>query len=279
MNTQQLLVVIPYCLKDVAQAKALLNWIHTISPSLAPHCCLLAADADVPHETKTELGIVARSIFFQAETAIIPMPAGVTGWPLASNAMFQTAARHIRECYKLPWFWMEPDCIPLVPSWLDELALHYSRSPKKMMGAHIRASQPPLPPVHLAGCAIYPNDTQDLLKVAAENNTSAWDMAAAGYSVPRSTDTPLIHHHYGEVALPPIFKETRGPADPLNTCTLDFIRKGAVVFHRCKDGSLIDLLAKQRNSEAVSSAQTSLASTPLGEAIESAPKRSHKKKA
>jgi hypothetical protein len=247
MNTQELLCVIPYHTKDVPQTRVLLTWIEKLSPKLGPHCCLLAADSLVPHETKIELGNIAKRIFYFAETAIINVPPDITGWPKASNAMFRIASQHVQECFKLPFLWLEPDCVPLKPSWLDELALSYSRCPKRFMGAFIRSQQPPMPPVHLAGCAVYPADASKSMDQFT-NGADAWDIANASYVVPRAHETPLIHHHYGTMELPPTFKETKTPGDPVNTCVLDFVREGAVLFHRVKNSTLIDLLAKRMDS-------------------------------
>jgi hypothetical protein len=248
MNPQTLLVVLPYFKDDSPMVRKLLNWIHTISPHLGPHCCLLAADAGVPQAVKIELGELAKSIFYYAETAIIPVPSDVTGWPAASNAMFRITAAHVQECFKLPWFWMEPDCTPIRPGWLDELAVSYSRCPKRFMGAVINSQQSGMPIAHLAGCAVYPSNASDALKEYT-NGQQAWDIANAPYVIPRTLNTPLIHHHYGEMKLPPTFKAAREPGDPINTCTLDFVRKEAAVFHRCKDGTLIDVLSQMRESE------------------------------
>ena len=255
-----MLLTLAYCNKDVDQTRRLLLWIEKLSPKLGPHCCLLSADALVPHETKLEIAAIAKRIFYYTETAIINVPLDATGWPKAPNAMFRITCQHVQECYKLPFFWMEPDCVPLKPSWLDELALSYSRSPKRFMGAMIRSQQPPMPPVHLAGCAIYPHDAYTAMEPFTTTDR-AWDIANAAYVIQRAADTPLIHHHYGTMELPPTFKETKAPGDPENTCTLDFIRDGAAVFHRVKDNTLIDLLAKRLDSAAVPAAEPTKAAT------------------
>jgi hypothetical protein len=271
-QTTPRLVCLPYHAKDVGLAKKLLDWIEELSPKLGPHCCLLAADASVPHETKTELGNQAKRIFHFAETAIIPVPSNAVGWPQASNAMFRTAAQHIKECFKLPWFWMEPDCTPMRPSWLDELAVHYAACPKRYMGAVIQSNQPPMPPLHLAGCAVYPADAYETMNPFTTGD-KAWDIASAPYVIPQAMNTPLIHHHYGEMTLPPTFKEAKLPGDPINTCVLDFVRPDAAVFHRTKDGTLIDLLRKQRHSIKTSPAAEPL---PASEAPKRGPGRPRK---
>lgn len=258
MNTRQLLVCLPYNTKDIELTRKLLAWIGRISPKLAPHACLLAADSAVPHEIKVEFNTIAKGIFDFAETAIVAVPADESGWPKAPNAMFRIAATHIESCFQLPWLWMEPDCVPMRASWLDEIALGYSRCPKKFMGALIQSSQPPMPPVHLAGCAVYPPDAAKLMaEFCAPTSTLAFDIGSAGFTVPRAFNSPLIHHHYGTMELAPTFKASREIGDPVNVCTLDFVRKEAALFHRCKDGTLIDLLRQKADS-----AQTRPASVP-----------------
>jgi hypothetical protein len=272
MNPQSLLAVIPYHTKDAPLTKKLLEWIGRLSPKLNPHCCLLAADAAVPHEVKADLNGIAKGIFGYAETAIIPVPEDANGWPKASNAMFQITAQHIQECFKLPWFWMEPDCTPLRASWLDELSVHYTSCPKRYMGTLIRSSQPPMPPVHLAGCAVYPANAFEAMKLFT-SGALPWDIANAAYVLPRAMNTQLIHHHYGEMTLPPTFKETKEPGDPVNTCTLSFLKPEAAVFHRVKDGTLIDLLAKKMDTSRIIPAPEP---TPASEAPKRGPGRPRK---
>ena len=250
MNPQPLLVLLPYHRGDLDQARQLLNWIGELSPRLAPHCCLLAADSIVPHETKIELGNIAKGIFHFAETAVINVPLDATGWPKASNAMFRVAGEHVRECFKLPFLWLEPDCIPLRPSWLDELSVAYTSCPKRFMGPIIASNQPGLPPFHMPGCAVYPNNA--LNDMAQFTKTDApWDIADAPYVIPRMFPTPLIQHVWGEKDLPPVFKATKEPGDPVNTCELSFIKPEACLFHRTKTGGLIELLRNRKRPEPI----------------------------
>lgn len=253
MNPTPLLVIIPFCSKDIDLTRKLLGWIERLSPSLSPHCCLLAADSLVPKEAIVETRNKARAIFEYAEAALVNVPKEEEGgWPRASNAMFRIASRHAGECFRLPWLWLEPDCTPLVPAWLDLLALAYHRCPKKYLGAQIQSMDPQqgLPPVHLAGCAIYPPDAFGPMEpFCAPGASLAWDIGNASYVIPRSMNTPLIHHVYGTLELPPLFKAVKEPHDPINTCTIDFVRKDAVLFHRVKNGSLIDLLEKNLHNK------------------------------
>jgi hypothetical protein len=252
---------LPYHSKDVDQARQLLTWIGQLSPRLAPHCCLLAADSLVPHEIKLELGNIAKGIFYFAETAVVNVPLDVTGWPKASNAMFRVASQHVHECFKLPFLWLEPDCIPLRPSWLDELAVAYNACPKRFMGP-IVGSIPPGSPLHMAGCAVYPNDAATSMAQFTTTD-AAWDVANAPYVVPRAFGTTLIQHVWGEPGLPPTFKLIKDHGDPVNTCTLEFIRPDACLFHRVKDGTLIDVLSKRLHSASPATEPVPITEAPV----------------
>jgi hypothetical protein len=167
-------------------------------------------------------------------------------WPQGPNLMFAAAARQVAECYRMPWLWFEPDAVPIKPGWLDGIAAAYWRCPKRFMGSLVPAdNQPDMPPVHLAGCAVYPPDAFAVMEQFTKGNV-AFDIAAAGYTVPRAVNCPLMQHFWGQPDASPTFTtETQAPP---NSVTLDFIHPVSLMFHRTKDGSLIDLLREKANS-------------------------------
>lgn len=254
-----LLVVLPYCKKDSELLKKCLEWMAELQPDYYPHSCLLVADSMVPTGEKVDLQSQARRMFSHAETIVVPVPPDKQNWIGGSNTMFAAAARQIQECYKLPWFWFEPDAVPLCKGWLDDFAEAYARCAKRFMGAIIPSnSQPDMPPLHLAGCAIYPPDAYTGMKQFTET-PRAFDIAAANFTVPRAYNTPLLQHFWGKPNLAPTFRETKQPGDPENTIPMGYLRADARAWHRCKDGTLIDLLRARANSQAVAE---SLNATP-----------------
>lgn len=244
---KQLLTVIPYSNNDVELAKKSLAWIKDLSPRYN-FPCLMAADAEVSQENKMELHGMAKAMFEYAETVTVKIPSEKQKWPLAPNLMFYFVAYQIEQAYKLPWLWLEPDAIPLKQGWLNDIAEAYSNCPKRFMGAHVVSNgEPDLPPVHMSGIAVYPNNTHTAL-----NNTASpdkpFDISSAGYVIPRSVNTKLIQHFWGKKGKPPVFSETGDPTLETSV-TLDIIKPEAVIFHRCKDGSLIDQLRRVKNSQ------------------------------
>lgn len=245
-----LLLVLPYCKKDSDLLKRNLEWMFELGPEYQPHSCLLVGDYEVSPDVMRELQGLAQPMFSHVETIVVHVPAAKQNWIEGSNAMFAAAARQVAECYRLPWLWFEPDAVPLKQGWLNDLAGEYSLCAKRFMGAFIPSDgQENMPPIHMAGCGIYDalawNGMQQFTAGKA-----AFDIAAARYTVPRAHHTKLIQHFWGKHDLPPVFKEFKETGDPENTLPRSFIRSDAVMWHRCKDGSLIDLLSgKPRPSD------------------------------
>lgn len=235
-----LLIVLPYCTKDVDLADELIRWVSEIHTPTAAGI-LLAADDKVPRDRIESIQKIAKATFNFAKTMLIPVAEG--GWP--PNTMFLRVAHQINEQYRWPFFWMEPDCVPLVPDWLEQLENNYNECPKRFMGALITQDKDPsLPKVHLTGCAIYPRDCYDIFEKieSIKSGQQAWDIGGASEVVPRSANTKLIQHYWGLPDLPPAFVKARAPDSPKNFLTLDFLKPESVIFHRDKTHSLIPLL-------------------------------------
>lgn len=242
----KLIAVLPYCQKDHTSATRLLNWIKELDGHV-DHALLLVADDAVPMDTKKALDALGKTVFAHSETILVKAPAPVgDNYHAPAAMMFLRAMGHIEQCYRWPFLWMEPDCVPLKHGWLDALAQEYENSPKEFMGSMMRTSQEGVPSQIFFATAIYPRDSHHRLKEFCDGK-QAFDMAFSPYVVPRGTNTPLMFHCFGSPNDPPTFKDVKMPGDGPNVGTLESIPKQAVFMHRCKDGTLIDLLQK-RNS-------------------------------
>lgn len=248
MNTP-LLAVVPYCKRDIDLAKNLLRWISELG-GCPGHSCLLIADSVIPKEERASVKELAIPSF--ANTDTIPVKIPETGF--APNHMFMLAAQQIMFSYKLPWLWLEPDCVPLKPGWLTTLAEEYAGSPKRLLGGLISNGKPGLPTVHLTGVSVYPPDVFPLFDAFASIKSSsanvAWDMEAATATVPRAKHSQFMNHVWGTRELPPTFVKEKVAGSPENSLPLSSIKQDAVLHHRCKDGSLIELLREQKTKPA-----------------------------
>jgi hypothetical protein len=246
---QPLLVVLPYHNGDIELARKLLEWIAELG-SCHPHSILLCADASAPRDKVLELMAIARPHFTNTRTMLVIVPAPADGkkvWP--PNVMFLNACRQVWDQFKMNFLWLEPDAIPLYARWLDDIAEEYEECPLRFMGSLIKQQgQEGLPPEYLNGVAVYPNSAFEVFDkiTSVKDSSQAFDIGSAASVVPKSMNTRLIQHYYGTKELPPVFVETRAPDAPKNHVMLDFIPVGTAIFHRSKDGKLIDLLRAKR---------------------------------
>lgn len=147
------------------------------------------------------------------------------------NSAFVQVARYFYEKKLGPFFWCEPDCCPLHPYSFDKLEEAYLACGKPFMGGYA-----PAPVPHLNGNSVYPERAALIptlvLPMRSDDGTRdiAFDVAAAREILPQAHCTELIQHLW------------RGPSF---TSQADFdtrIRKDALFYHQCRDGSLYKYL-------------------------------------
>lgn len=134
----------------------------------------------------------------------------------------------------LDFMLMEPDAIPLTASWWSRIRQEWLDSKWPYIG-HI---EPPHPsggyPRHMAGCGIYHKDVWR--HIDPSRLDLAFDVALGEHVVPLAQQSVCIQQVFGSTE-PPRFR---------SQMDLDrIIRQDAVLFHRNKDGSLIQLLRER----------------------------------
>jgi len=239
-----MIVVIPFFKGDVHLALDLLEWCATLD-GRAPQSCLLIPDADIQWTTGLEVLGKAQEAFSKVTVAAPPTPYDA-GWPAAANQMFLFAAEYVARELKEPWLWLEPDAIPLCSKWATILEDAYRVCGKPYMGAVITGELKGKPFPHMNGVGVYPADAFSVMAPVIRGTPLAFDVACVSVLLPQVADTPKIHCHWGKFAMPPIFVRQHVPGVE-NTVTQSFIRPEAVLFHRNKDGSLLDILREKRN--------------------------------
>ena len=183
---------------------------------------------------------------------------GFDGWPLGPNQMFIDAAVH---CYQQdkPWYFWEPDCVPMKRGWLDELDAEYHKKPA-ILGTIFpegMASNGKNVYKALVGSAIYPPNFLDFCDNArnlsnynmayreAGVEPQPWDVYCRWEFLAIGRDTPLIRTYWKSVnyqqrdgkivffAEDPEAQAIQGVVCPDRTVSSE-----AVVVHGCKDMSL-----------------------------------------
>lgn len=231
------IVVLPFCQKDQGELENLLRWIAELGRN-EKHQALLLADDAVDYRTATMLLGKAKDAFGAVALAAVKH---VDGWIAGSNALFEQAATRLAGH---PFLWIEPDAVPLKAGWLDMIFDEYQKCGKPFMGALVNHDTPGQPNPYLEGCSVYPADCWTRLS-RVFNPEISWTLACAGVTVPHTHPSPLFQHFWGQPGLVPTFTDRKGPDSPTNTLTLQHIKSEAVLFHRNKDGSLIELLREK----------------------------------
>lgn len=232
-------VVLPFHFGDSQQALNLLRWVKDLGGAEKYHC-LLVADMAVGWQTGLDVMNAAKEAF--ASATIITNEKAVTSWPEGANSLFFTAARFIQENVKSYWIWLEPDCVPMRSGWLREIEDHYMLAGQLFLGHIYKNTQPEFPREVMSGIAVYPANTAQIL---FEVQAIAWDVHHAQTICDLGANTNLIYAFWGQKDLAPTFVEFKGHNDPVNAMVLENIPKEAVLYHRNKDGTLINLLRRK----------------------------------
>lgn len=228
-------VVIPFFKDDFERTVRMLNWIQELDKHLDYDCIFVFRFFGF--QQMDYIGDLGRKLFRHSHFIIPSSPPKKEGWPHGPNYLFQETIKDLKE----PFLWLEPDCVPLCPGWLDKLNQEYFEYGVPFMGT-INSNENRN---HLSGVAVYPKDARSWYERLLPSE-KAFDMVDQGDIMANTHDTMLIHNFWGKMGLPPTFKENLEKGDPENTLTIKAIRREAVLFHRCKDNSLINLLLKEK---------------------------------
>lgn len=229
----KLLTVIGFCSDDAAKAEKLCDWIYELEDRHQSGHCLLVASADVHQEMQIKVKIAAEVAFesvdlYLANASTLETHGGKTEHV---NNLFGQAALKVSQTYTWPWLWMEPDCLPLVPYWQEQLWAGYSSQPKQYMGPILKFMQEKEERFLVSRVAVYPFFAYaDLGKHTA--NVVPFEQLSSVTSVPKCSKTKLIQY------LPIAAKED---------CAK--IRQDAVLLHSDKLGHAMKFIRERRESQ------------------------------
>lgn len=185
-------------------------------------------------------------------------------WPQNPNAMWRFVANNmLSRPGRLPWFWMEADCLPIKAGWADKLDVAYTKAGEPFMG-FVKPTPQSFPDGTLApfvdgdttmlGCAIYHPDTarwgdddiliRDLMPAKIGGTPEPWDVYLRWiFKKHGVAHTPMVGdywrtHQYrvedGELRFNYIKNGRQDSVDP--ECWL---------VHGCKDQSLATLILNE----------------------------------
>jgi len=233
-----MLIVFAFFDGDAKKLMELLEFIHQLGGT-QEYDALLVADHGVQWGVAVDLLSQANQCFRNCN--LVSTEESVIGWPQGANALWLRAAKYARSVHT-DWLFMEPDAIPLKRGWL--ISIDKMRKGSRFFGHTYPYSEKAS--MVMSGIAVYPADAIDFLGPLVEAAPAqAFDVTIAERIMPHATHTRLIHHFYGEKDLAPTFVEFKTAESPRNAFTMDQVPEEAVLFHRNKDGTLMEILRKQ----------------------------------
>lgn len=234
------IVTVPFCNKDSALALKHSRWLAQMCPQCG-YEAVACMDQDTLGNSQSMIVEALRRSFSGVRT--FRYRCGSTcSWPHGANIAFRNVAQHMQSLGH-PWLWLEADAVATRRAWIDELQAAYEIAGKLFMGPIVPGMG------HMNGVGIYPPDTPQYIPNALNNQNQAWawdslmkeEMIFACHNA-----EPLIQHVWGIVGgeVHPILGEA--PNFDSQEKVKRWLKPEAVLFHRCKDGSLIDRLREIR---------------------------------
>jgi len=149
-------------------------------------------------------------------------------YPARNNYAFHQAAKIM---VGKPFFWLEPDSIPLCAGWLDRIEAEYDGSCKQFM----LSSDKNYPFDVVGGIGVYGPRTLEIIPkdIDGDLHGHGWDMYILQKQSNMVLWSGLIQHSYGIYDKWGTAKPHEFPRDA------SIIRKDAVIFHRDKYQDLI----------------------------------------
>lgn len=252
-----MLVCLNFCQKDRDQALRLLQWIGELGGAKG-HDCVLSFNQEALRDNASYLEVVeeARKHFDSGEI-FVPPDEDERGWPQAPNHAWKSWVIHVRHQIQKPFLWLEPDCVPIMPGWLDAISAAYETASK--LDKHFLGAEVTEPRHRLSGVAVYPANTIAFLRTRTLNmlDGEAWDSFFAQDIIPFAQFTNLIQNVWAvsrNPDTPPAFPDKE---------SLALLSPGAVLFHRCKDATLIGRLREGIRDGLKPDGQTTIETPPL----------------
>lgn len=235
-------VALPICNKDAELAIKHAKWMGETCPAIG-YDAVVSADFDTLGNYLKECVGHLHKVF--SSVSVFRYQCGSTcSWPHGANVAFKYTSKHMQKTSNGPWLWLEADAVAIRKSWLDELQAAYDIAGKLFMGPIVPGMG------HMNGVGIYPKDTPTFIPNALriENQNLAWDSIMKEEMIWECHNAePLIQHVWGIVGgdIHPVLGEA--PTFDDQSKIERWLKPQAALFHRCKDGSLIDRLLERRS--------------------------------
>lgn len=246
-----MIVVAHFCAKDIWLAEKNLNWCITLEGK-TPYHALLACDTETPKDSLDRVRELAKQYFSGVSEFIFGPPKYKT-WPWAPNHCWQEVARKIPQITKDSWLWWEMDATPLRKDWLQDIEKEHIKGGKPFTGYVVNGV---VKTGHMTGVGVYPNNVMLYTQQAffqTRDKCIAWDVLMAKEIMPKVHHAPNVFQHVW--AVDPEGNPTFGSSVVPSFPTWEALTKShyypeftRCIYHRCKDGSIIDRMLEHITS-------------------------------
>lgn len=242
-------LVFPFFSGDAWLLYKNLDWMAELDGKIDRDCVLACDDQTKPNEALAK----AKTIFRSVEVCTYPRAYhnGVLmeKWPWQQNNSFANTARYMAR-QKEPWFWCETDCTPLVPGWWKIMEDEYVKGGKPFGGHWNKDAGTGI----FNGVAIYPAQVikfaskalQSAIEIHPGNRQEPWDVLCSQQVKPH---LHIMNHVMQHLWRLPDQDDTQCPTFPDAESVAKWVRQEVVLFHRCKDGTLIDRWREIKNKK------------------------------
>lgn len=241
-----MILVLPFHAGDGDRAIKNLLWMEELDRTL-PFEAALSYDDKTPKAMVEAMKSAAGRVFTKVHEFWYPAPQKPY-WPYAPNWAWQQIARYMACVLKKPWLFLEADAVPIRSGWLQDIWREHQSANKPFSG-HIVAGMG-----HPNGVCVYPPDVSFFVPDALRVEETAWDVVMGheltlregGVSAHVHPSHRLFQHCWN--VNPADGKAWNGHGEPATFKSMDDVLRlvdlSMGIFHRCKDGTLIDWLRK-----------------------------------
>lgn len=163
-----------------------------------------------------------------------------SGYPGSASHLFYRALEYC-ERYNKAVLWIEPDAIPIRPTWLKEIEAEYEACPKLFLGVIAGCGFG----AHMAGVGVYPRNWRELspcLSGILSNPSTLPDISFWGPGKGQAWDTGCAPEIVPQVEPSKTIAQMWRPA-PFTEKTVRMINPSVTLLHQCKDLTLMRVLA------------------------------------
>jgi hypothetical protein len=259
-------IIIPVSQRDLKLAESLSELLLEQGGLGAHHGVLLTApnctalDGTIASNLQKAFGTFTRLALEGGITEVGAPANPFQPYVYAANQMFQTAVRWLASTNNQDeFYWFEADNVPLRKGWADEFSKDYMMSvamKRPFLGkvlplaifnnnnGEITIKDDPEQP-YMMGSGIYPARVDQFSQLWKLAKSLPWDTTMQWEVVPRCTPTDKIIHNHSTKD----YKVADGQltcsfaTEPSRSTKTPIIPKEALVFHGCKDDSLIKIIS------------------------------------